>query len=490
MSQGICQAVRGWFFIALLFLFRDYPFSVPQAAPYIPEERPNILLILTDQQHAGMMSCAGNQYLTTPAMDSLAHNGARFELAYCCNPVCAPSRVSILTGVMPGRIGVEHNDDMPDARVSEVLLRNSLGRVFRQAGYQTAYGGKVHLAPIQLDEVGFDCISRDQRTRLAEDCAAFLRQEHDRPFLLVASFINPHDICYMAIQSFEQAEGRKRRGMEVPSWVQPLEEALKLPAGMSAKEFYGPVCPPLPANFEIPLGEPEAIMYSTLENFRDFRIYVRRKWSAEQWRLHRWAYCRLTERVDQLVATVLQALRESGLEENTLIVFSSDHGDMDSAHRLEHKAVLYEEAIRVPLIVSFKGVTEPGLVNRQHLVSTGLDLIPTLCDFAGIPVPEALVGRSLRPLAERRVPEEWRTSLVVESKPSRMIRTARFKYCVYGYGEPREMLIDLEQDPGEMRNLAENATYKKVLNEHRKLLRDWYRENGEKLPQKYILGTR
>jgi choline-sulfatase len=480
---------RRWLFVAVTSLVALPGLPALQAAPAGPEKRPNVLLIITDQQHAGMMSCAGNAYLKTPAMDSLARSGARFERAYCGNPVCVPSRVTMMTGVLPSRIRLEANEDMRRVKVTEDIVQHSLGNVFRAAGYETVYGGKVHL-PMGLEAIGFDGITKDERAQLADDCAAFLRKKHDKPFLLVASFINPHDICYMAARSFEQATGKKAAGTgtqrpgQRPPHLTALEDAVKLPAGMSRDEFFRTRCPPLPANFEVPKGEPEAVR---LVDPRDFRFYVRGHWSEEQWRLHRWAYCRLTERVDAEIGTVLQALRDAGLEENTLIVFTSDHGDMDSAHRLEHKSVLYEEATRVPLVVSLKGVTKPGLVDKEHLVSTGLDLIPTLCDYARIAPPQNRAGRSVRALAAGRKPEAWRESLVVESNRSRMIRTTRFKYTVYDSGTPREVLIDLEKDPGEMKNLAQDAEFRNTLEDHRKSLRAWYRDNGEQLDARYIV---
>jgi len=179
--------------------------------------RPNLLFILTDQQHAGMLSAAGNPHVKTPMMDSLAATGTRFELAYCADPVCMPSRFSMMTGVLPSRIGVETNGSKGRDKVTPDLLENSLGRVFGKAGYQTVYGGKVHL-PMKLEEIGFKNIARDEGRKLAEACAKFLRQPHDRPFLMVASFINPHDICFMAIGD-EHAPGKS-------AGPKPLVEAL------------------------------------------------------------------------------------------------------------------------------------------------------------------------------------------------------------------------------------------------------------------------
>ena len=445
--------------------------------------RPNILFIFTDQQHAGMLGCAGNPYVKTPALDSLAARGARLERAYCANPVCVPSRLSMMTGVLPSRIGMEDNSGVR-LKVPPEILVHTLGRVFRSAGYETAYGGKVH-TPMSVPAMGFDLVSRDQRAGLAEACAEFLRKKHDQPFLLVASFINPHDICYMAIRDFAEKSGTRKGLLDnARPEMQSLSEALELPPGVSRKDFFARICPPLPANFEIPQGEPEAVLRA---DARNFRTCARQNWSAEQWRLHRWAYARLTERVDAEIGRVLAALREAGLEENTLVVFSSDHGDMDSAHRMEHKSVLYEEAVRVPLLVSWKGVTKAGLVDREHLVSTGLDLIPTLCDFAGTQSPPELRGRSVRDLAEGREPKSWRDSLVVESGHSRLLRTDRYKYIVYDSGSPREQLIDVAQDPGEMKNLATDPAFADVLKRHRRLLKQWYQDNNETLEEKYVV---
>jgi arylsulfatase A-like enzyme len=453
------------------------------AVLHADETKPNVLFIITDQQHAGMLSCAGNSYVKTPALDSLASSGVRFEKAYCANPVCVPSRFSMMTGVLPSRIGMDDNEGS-QLRVPPEILAHTLGRVFRSAGYETAYGGKVH-TPMGLGAMGFDLVSRDSREGLADACAEFLRKPHNQPFLLVASFINPHDICYMAIQDFAKKTASHERVLDnARPELEALTEAMKPPAGVSQEEFLTRICPPLPANFEIPQGEPEAVLRADLRNFRS---YARQNWSAEQWRLHRWAYARLTERADAQIGRVLAALREAGLEKNTVVVFSSDHGDMDAAHRLEHKSVLYEEAAHVPLLVSWKGVTKAGLVDRQHLVSTGLDLIPTLCDFAGIPAPSGLSGRSVRDLAEGRPTNAWRESLVVESRHSRLLRTDRYKYIVYDSGTPREQFIDLAQDPGEMNNAASEPACSEEIKRHRRLLKEWYHENHENLGEEYIV---
>jgi choline-sulfatase len=422
-------------------------------------------------------------------MDALASRGVRFERAYCGNPVCVPSRFSMMTGVLPSRIGMDRNGP-PAFPVTDTILQHSLGHVFRNAGYNVAYGGKVHLPGTKGKGVaayGFDELTGDEREDLAEHCAAFFRKDHEQPFLLVASFINPHDICYMAIDAFTRANGREVMYPKSHRERQCLAEALKLPGGVSREEFFADICPPLPANFEIPQDEPSAVRDT---DWRGFRPYVQDHWTAEDWRLHRWAYARLTELVDRHIGKVLDALRESGLEDDTLVVFTSDHGDMDAAHRLEHKSMPYEEAARVPLIVSRPGLAAEGYVDRTHLVSTGLDLIPTLCDFAGIDIPSPLAGRSVKVLTTSvDQPHSWRKTLVVENERSRVLVSEQHKYAVYDQGTPREMLFDLRSDPGEMLNLATDPQQAEILAEHRRLLRKWYRQNGETLEDKYILDS-
>ena len=446
--------------------------------------RPNILFIVTDQQSATMMSCAGNRHLKTPALDRLAASGIRFERAYTANPVCLPARFSFVTGRMPSavRIGLNGDGRRP---VPKPIARQALGWLFRNAGYETVYGGKVHLPrQMGLDAIGFRNLTGDSRARLADACVAFLKQPHDKPFLLVASFINPHDICYMAINAHLRSQGRSPIGnLDSRTCEGLLEEPRK-----SLADFIAAHAPPLPDNHEVPKLEPECITRSYVDR-RAFRAYVRQKWSSDQWRLHRYAYCRLTEMVDAKIAKVLAAVRDAGLEENTLIVFTSDHGDHDSAHRLEHKSILYEEAARIPFLMSYKGVIPAGVVDHTHLVSNGLDLLPTLCDYAGIAPPKGLLGQSIRPVAEGKPLKAWRDHLVVESQNGRMLRTSRFKYVVYDSGRHREQLFDLVNDPGEMASLAYVEAHKATLDAHRELLSKWVARADDSIGKQYVVPT-
>lgn len=419
-----------------------------------------------------MMSCAGNQWVKTPVMDSIAATGVRFDKAYVSNPVCMPARTSMMTGHFPSRFDMRSNGP---AKVPDTMLKDTLGNVFRRAGYETVFGGKTHWPkPMTPENIGFEYLTADERAALADTCAGFLRRKHEKPFLMVASFINPHDICYMAIDAY--TKGANQPQMHPKSIVerQCMAEALRLPPGVSREAFLSRHCPPLPDNHGPTRNEPDA-----LGRYGGFRGWVRKHWTAEDWRMHRWAYCRLTERVDAEIGVVMGALRDTGLDRNTAVVFASDHGDMDSAHGFEHKSLPYEESARVPFIVSWPGRTPTGKIDNRHLVSSCVDLMPTLCDYAGITPPRGLPGRSVRRLVETGYAPGWREDVAIECTQSRTLLGRRYKYSVFEGPGRQEMLIDMNQDPGEMVNLAGDPKSTEALAWHRKRLRARTAELGD-----------
>ena len=412
-------------------------------------DRPNILLLLTDQQSGSMLSCAGNDHVKTPAMDSIAARGTRFERAYCTNPVCAPSKFSLMTGRFPSAINLRSNDASHLAALPDSIVADGFGARLRDVGYEANFGGKFGVPTLAPNDIGLEHRTTDRREGLADHCVEYFRDGPNEPFFLAASFINPHDICFMAIRSFER---------DHPTWSGPddpeavLDAALAPPAGLTTEEFVTTYCPPLPANHEPQRDEPEAIQ--RLLQHRPFRQYVREDWSEAEWRRHRWAYCRLTERVDRHIGRVLATLEAEGLREETLIICTSDHGDHDGAHRLEHKTIPYEEAVRVPLLVEPPGPPGSPVVDHTHLVSNGLDLLPTICDYAGIDPPRMAPGRSVRPLLDGSSSTTWRDELVIEFEGGDAVVTDGDKYVRYDHGAHREQLYDLEADPGETRNAA------------------------------------
>ena len=425
-------------------------------------DKPNILFIITDQHHARMLSSAGNPYLKTRALDSMARSGIRFSRAYVCNPVCVPSRISMATGVMAGRFGVFNNG--MKATIPKEVSTNSLGKLIKAGGYDTFYGGKVHMAPeLTPLKAGYDEYCKDQRDKLPEACIEFMTRKRDKPFFAVASFINPHDICFAY-----NARQPNRKGKPLVDRL--YREAQALPADQ---------LPPLPDNSAVPKREPNAIEANMKEISVTPAKLIRKDYNNRDWRNYRWIYCRLTERVDAQIGRLLDALKVHDLEKNTLVIFTSDHGDMDGSHRLASKNVFYENSVGVPFMMQYKGVIPAGVVDNNSLVSNGLDVLPTLCDYAGVSIPNYLLGRTLRPVAEGRGDNARRPYVVAENNTGRMLRSARYKYCVYTSGVIRESLVDLKTDPGEMKNLAGLPQFHKTLNQHRDYLKQWIVESKD-----------
>jgi len=316
---------------------------------------PNILFIMTDQQHAGMMSCAGNKWLRTPALDSLAQEGIRFENAYCTNPVCVPSRTSMATGVMSCRLGATSNKDGMSIRtLPPEVDKNSLGKILKKAGYDTFYGGKVHMCrPLAPGNAGYDQTHKDSRNELPVECVKFMKAKRNKPFFAVASFINPHDICYAHIAT----EGKDKHDM-----LRLYRKASSLPL----KELT-----PLPENYGLPKNEPSAIADRPIGKAVTPSMLMRKTYDDKAWRINRWMYHRLTEQVDKNIGRILDGLKEAGLEDDTLIVFTSDHGNMDASHKLASKGIFYEESVGVPFIMKYKGNIPSGTSDKTHLISTG-----------------------------------------------------------------------------------------------------------------------
>jgi arylsulfatase A-like enzyme len=438
-------------------------------------EHPNILVIMTDQQSASMMSCAGNRWITTPAMDGIASQGIRFTRAYAANPVSSPSRFSMQTGRYSSEIGMRENERVGVAKERVIgLYANALGNVFRKGGYQTYYGGKVHM-PVTGNDVqiiGYELLSTDEREGLAGDCADFLlkRRKEDKPFLLFASFINPHDICFQAIRYGSPGDDLAR------ATPPELDEALKLPEGISEQVFFNKYCPPLPDNHQPMIGEPSGV--DSLLHLRQFRETVRERWTEKDWRMHRWAYLKLTERVDAQIGIVMEALKRSGLSENTVVIFTSDHGDQDGSHKLEHKTVFYEESANIPFIVSYPWMKQKGVVDNEHIINNGMSLLPTMCDIAGIEPPPGLTGSSVLPVIRHDRNVRWPGSIFLENESGYLIHTGRFKYELDDGGKIREMFVDLKTDPGETVNLINNAAYTPVIDSLRTELINHLTETG------------
>ncbi len=184
--------------------------------------------------------------------------------------------------------------------------------------------------------------------------------------------------------------------------------------------------------------------------------------------------------IDAYIGRLLDALDETGLSENTLVIYLSDHGDMQGSHGgMLGKSVgaFYEEIVRVPMIMRLPGVIEAGKVVNAH--ANSVDLLPTIMDYLQMPIPDAVQGRSLRPIIEGRQADEVGYGFS-ERPGGRMVRSADMKYCVYfGGGGRREELFDLARDPSERTNLADDPKYARQKANMRKVLRRHLKETGD-----------
>lgn len=426
---------------------------------------PNILLIMTDQQAANMLSCAGTPWVHTPALDTLAAEGVRFTHAVCANPVCVPSRTSMATGIMPCRLGAcDNRSGMMQANLPPTVADHSLGWLMKRAGYATFYGGKVHMGPqLEPTRAGYDVYHPNEREALPDACIHFLRQKRTQPFFAVASFVNPHDICYAH-------NAKVSREPQLTSVTELYQQAIELDDDQ---------LPPLPRNFELPDHEPKgyAIRRETRAVTPTGTMYE--TYNERDWRIYRWIYARLTEQVDTAIGRILAAVKATGLERNTVVIFTSDHGNMHGNHRLASKMAFYEESVGVPFLVKHPGHISPGKVNDTHLANIGLDLLPTCCDYAGIDPPDGLFGVSQRGAAEDRADAPAHEYVVSENVNGRMLRTRRWKYTVYEGDTGREILTDLEREPMEMVNEALLPDRASHLRQYRAQLREWFEKTGD-----------
>jgi len=427
---------------------------------------------MTDQQAAGLMSCAGTDWLHTPHLDRLAAEGTRFDHAVCANPVCVPSRMSMATGIMPGRMGAFDNGTGMKAELEDPVAGNSLGLLMKRAGYETFYGGKVHMCPqLAPGRAGYDVVHENSRATLADACIAFIKRNREEPFFAVASFINPHDICYV--------HNAKMDRQPQLAWVTELyRQAVELP---------DEALPELPDNFAIPDDEPAGMTQRRNTTAVTPSGTMSETYSERDWRLYRWVYARLMEQLDRRIGRILHALKTEGLEDNTAVIFTSDHGNMHGNHRLASKMVFYEESVRVPLIIRHKGRIRAGRVDTAHLVNTGLDILPTCCDYAGVAAPAGLFGISQRAAAEGRTDAPSHSRVFSENPDGRMMRDTRWKYTVYGGDGPREVLTDLETDSGEMENLAASPGHAEKLAECRQAMRAWFEATGDAVGLKHFV---
>ncbi len=433
-------------------------------------KRPNVLLIISDDQAYMDLGCMGNPILKTPNLNRLAEEGMLFTHAFSPNPICTPSRAALLTGQDCWTNG---------CTFFGVPIKESstqFAELFTRAGYETFYTGKWHNdgRPSQRGFTAGNYICRggpgkggqakpmvsdfgggNQRqidrfsTSLFSDAAVeYLdkRQQEDSPFLMVVSYTSPHD-----------------------PWMPPGKYA----------EMYPPEDIPLPPNFmPRPMNGSQPFRWFTDwhgTELRDEGLWPFPR-TPEGLREVRSRYYGTITHMDHQIGRILQKLDEKQLSGNTLVIFLADHGISLGAHGFSGKQTMYEEGIRLPFIMRYPKLKR-GAKKCSDLI-TLMDVYPTICQAAKIEVPSDVEGKSVLGLYQGN--EEWKRDRIyftfVSPERHRMdvraVRTERYKLIHHLMTDEIE-LYDLQEDPYEMKNLADSEEHGEIRNQLFSSLKEW-----------------
>jgi N-acetylglucosamine-6-sulfatase len=431
--------------------------------------RPNIVVVLVDDMRWDEVRAAGHPFVETPHMDRLAREGARFLNAFATTPLCSPSRASFLTGQYPHTNGIFDNTARPSHQLP-VFPRD-----LQRAGYLTAFFGKWHMGNDDSPRPGFDHwvampgqgeaidpqLNVDgQRVKtsgyvtdlLTDRVERFIERAGDRPFLV-----------YLAHKALHPNVAQRDDGSVGTLPGQP--------GGFVAAErhrgrYAGRVMPRRPSAFEPPLGKP-----ALLRRIGDLPPLGRETATTDEEIRGR---LEMLLAVDDSLGRIVGLLEKRGSLDNTVVVFTSDHGYFYGEHGLsEERRLAYEEAIRIPLLVRYPPMVRAGTTPAEMVLS--LDLAPTLVELAGGSTAPGvqIQGRSLVPVF-RNSARDWRSSFLVEYFSDTVfprirnmgyvaVRTNRHKYIQYQELERMNELYDLDSDPYEQRNLIDAPDARPVL---------------------------
>jgi arylsulfatase A-like enzyme len=426
-------------------------------------DRPNVLLISTDHWPAHLLGAAGHPVIQTPTLDELARSGVRFTNCYSECPVCIPARRTLMTGTTPkthgDRVFLEKLE-MPDIP--------NMAQTFRDAGYQAYAVGKLHVYP-QRDRIGFDDVVLDEEGRtmygVLDDYELFLG---DR------GYVGQH---------FDH--GMSNNEYSAVAWHLPDETHATNWATQNIVRFIKRRDPKRPSFWFLSYRHPHppiVPLQTYLDFYRDIEIDepVRGEWSrsetlpyslqsatargdrqsALQTQMARHAFYALCTHIDHSLRVVIGSLREEGLLDNTIICFTSDHGDMLGNHGMWAKLLFYEDSANVPLVLLGTAGDERVGFNRVDDRLVGWqDVMPTLLDLAGVDIPDTVDGISM--VGEEK--RHWFYGEVGEDDhATRMIHDGRYKMIYYAAGNHRQ-LFDLESDPRELVDLSSEPQHTETL---------------------------
>lgn len=441
---------------------------------------PNVLLICVDHLPWGLTRPAGHPVCMTPTLDQLARSGVAFTNAYSACPVCIPARRSLMTGQSTRTHGMRTFDEhreMPDAP--------TLARCFKDAGYQCHAVGKLHVYP-QRDRIGFDEVVLNEEGRHHLGAGADDWELH---------------LAEKGFAGQEYATGLCNNDYHTRSWHLPEDchpthwAAREMSRMMHRRDprkpafwylsFIGPHQPvwPLQAYLDIyrdsRIDEPvygdwsedlEKLPYALRRLRERFAIADAPKAEIE---LARRAFYATVTHIDHQIRIVLGYLREQGLLQDTIIGFTSDHGDLLGDHGLWAKSIFYERSANIPFIlVPRAGDDRLPIHSQDHRLVELQDMMPTLLDLADLPIPDTVDGQSLlQPQSREFLYGEFE----VGETASRMVRAGDFKLIYYPAGN-RLQLFNLKEDPRETRDLSTKPEFKEAVDRLTSILLEQFYE--------------
>ena len=442
-------------------------------------ERPNLLYIHSDQHNPAIIGCYGDPLVQTPNLDSLAAKGVLFTNVYCPSPVCVPSRMSMLAGRYPSEIEVWTNNHIMDSGIP--TFAHAMGA----AGYHPTLIGRMHgLGPDQL---------HGYAERLVGDHGGNYPGSGEAPKNMRASLqqsgpgqsgyqVHDEDVTAATVNYLDRLGVQKRASLPA--------EPFCLSVG-----FMLPHSPYVARREDYELYQDVMTLPKHPEPYSD-ALHPYFKWWREWGNLidvseaeilsARTAYWALVTRMDIMIGEILEALRKNNLAENTLIIYSSDHGDQVGEHGLWMKRTFYEGSVKVPAILSWPGALPEGI--RCDRVLSSLDLNATMLEALGAPSLPNARGRSVLELVGH-ADTEWEDLALseyctYEDCLHRMIRRDEWKLNYYHGQEPQ--LFNLAEDPDELVDRAQDASCREVREQlTAEVLEDWDPEAvAEKMEQK------
>lgn len=448
---------------------------------------PNIILFLTDQLRRDALGCYGNEICQTPHLDALANEGVQFDQAYTTSPVCSPARASLMSGLYPHNHGVMLNTHIGPAW-SRGLSTDvpTFSRLLKDAGYVLDYAGKWHVhQDIGPEEFGFDRhVVGGGRGEIVP--GSELTVEFPGSSFPVAGTSALPKEEYKTWKVTDDGIGmlRERAGGDEPFF-------LRIDA--TAPHFANIVPEPYASMYDPETIPPWPNFDESFEGKPAAHLRKHQEWHLEDkdwcwWQKVIAKYYGDVSLIDTCVGRVLEAIREAGIEDNTIFIFSTDHGDSTGSHKHFEKAgTMYDEVFRIPLLVKMPG----GASGKVSQFVRLMDLMPTFVEWGGGEIPESIDSRSLVPLLEGDSPDDWPDSVYCEShgevwgySSMRMVRTDKWKY-VYTPHDVDE-LYDLEADPGEMMNRIDDENYADVLVEMKGRLIGWNDATGDMFQWRWV----